>query len=1546
MRIGLNVNFQHSFFSSGSSTAAFSLAAALKALGHTPVLINLNGISQWYEDVNELNGIYEQINLSEFDKNSPLDLLIDIDGIITPSDRKAISKKTAVFIRKPAFIKLFESTVYPSFQMAQNLHDCDEIWTWDSYDIKDSHLLEILTKKHVARIPFTWCPKAVEAYGKDIPKYSTSEGPWEIHSLETNSTVANNSTFPVVAIAYAHRNSHAKFDKVYIHNSDHIANQQFFKENVLAHCEKPELEYSFVGRIRCSDLRRSSNNVVLSHIRFMTMKNILLDCVWNGIPIIHNSPFLKEIGFKRYYYSDNSVMGVTTAMNNLNEDRISGSGMFTPGFLESIKKQLTEYFDPHRNINAWLKALSSEVKPNKNEFIIGFSDVYDSFNYEYNFWTLLLNEAGKHLTPPVSVRGVDAKKNSAIDLLMFGPFGTTWKDFNCPKVHFTGENPNMSFTGEKPHIDGVLNLGFGKDGPNSLRLPLWMTYIDWFGANQERLINPKTVPIDTVCKPVVCSKEKFCAFVVTNPTNTERNNAFHKLSSYKKVDSAGRLFNNTGDSIFTNIGGGGGGELKKVEFLKDYKFCLTYENGKADGYVTEKLLAAKAAGCIPIYWGADEVNTDFIAGSFINIKDENELISAVEKVDTNLELFNTMSQMPAVDCDKVRKRLSEVARAILGTILDNHRLDSLPKLIGAATTAEAQALGQSRGCLTKSIIDKLKIISSNQNKLGQPNKTHRWNSKTLLVTCATQKYIESLLKWLQTVQQRLDIDSNISARVYLGDDIQDSAIRLLKTQHPKVDFYRLPTELKVAQFPDLWEPQHFAWKLWIYQELVQEEGLQNTLIWYMDAASIIVRWPTEWFQKTIEDGLCMLQDPEQKNDQWCHPVFQKKLMTTVEELNTNQVVGGIMAFVGGSSLPWKVFSEAWVLGQQRDIIVGPKWSGSMPDGRPFGHRHDQSILSILQIRRNVPVYPLYNVYNHDSLRRCYKAGASLYIHRGDFKEHDNFASRIGEVHLINLARRPDRILKFKNNHGSWTKKVCLRPAYDGKELVLSPAMAKVFSPNDFLWKKAIMGCAISHLSLWLELANEQPCCENYLILEDDVKFKEEWLEVWDKASKSIPEDYDVLYLGGILPPNRLMYEKTLEPVNESWSRIAENRIFGQIMPTRYFHFCNYSYILSRKGAQKILEDISAHGYTTSADHMVCNRMDMKHYVLNTLVAGCYQDDDPKYQSSEFNNFNRIDAFDSDLWNNDDRFSEHEIKVAIKNPINSISLEQVIIDGRIKKGRIYTVGTHRLVNGSLLEYEWLNGLLEGGLDNQKQLPVDHEPLDSKPIFICMKPHFDDYLKVFKRYKMAGKEFYAIHLSDEHSSDPIEWYKSCKHVFRPYVRHDTADMANVTHIPLGYYRSTKLTRELKERKLIWSFFGTGWSEREKKMEQIKYIEPNSYNFYNNWMDSKQLSHKEYSEMCLNSVFMPCPPGQNVETFRFYEALEHGVVPIYIYGGEDDLHFKLLAKHLPLVVLDSWDSVKNAIIVFLQKPELLNEYRSKILIAWADWKIELKKTFSALV
>ncbi len=50
----------------------------------------------------------------------------------------------------------------------------------------------------------------------------------------------------------------------------------------------------------------------------------------------------------------------------------------------------------------------------------------------------------------------------------------------------------------------------------------------------------------------------------------------------------------------------------KNKVMEKYKFSICYENAKdIPGYITEKIFDSFFAGCIPVYWGADNI-TDFI----------------------------------------------------------------------------------------------------------------------------------------------------------------------------------------------------------------------------------------------------------------------------------------------------------------------------------------------------------------------------------------------------------------------------------------------------------------------------------------------------------------------------------------------------------------------------------------------------------------------------------------------------------------------------------------------------------------------------------------------------------------------------------------------------------------------------------------------------------------------------------------------------------------------------------------------------------------------
>lgn len=60
--------------------------------------------------------------------------------------------------------------------------------------------------------------------------------------------------------------------------------------------------------------------------------------------------------------------------------------------------------------------------------------------------------------------------------------------------------------------------------------------------------------------------------------------------------------------------------VDKVEILRKYKFCICYENSECNGYVTEKIFDCMAAGCVPIYWGAPNIEKYIPKNCFIDKK--------------------------------------------------------------------------------------------------------------------------------------------------------------------------------------------------------------------------------------------------------------------------------------------------------------------------------------------------------------------------------------------------------------------------------------------------------------------------------------------------------------------------------------------------------------------------------------------------------------------------------------------------------------------------------------------------------------------------------------------------------------------------------------------------------------------------------------------------------------------------------------------------------------------------------------------------------------
>ena len=1643
--------FLDSFFSAGSAQTALAVGEALRVAGHTVQFIPCNGGEsklQWWAD---LSGFRADWTVGGSDG---LDLVIEVGwNFLAPTER-AKAKRSVWLCRKAPLLQDIEASLFPFTPASRNLDGVSEIWLFDELVSKDDvQYVELLTRKPVRLVPFVWTPSAAEVYRREVkaPVWQqvaalpeAASLPWSPIICETNVSNTSSCTIPLFIYRRIVQEGIPIGKTLRVSNGENVRVTQFFKYNVLDHVTDvdgcpgmADREVEFVGRMRSVDYVYTPKSIVLAHSRFCSLRPYLLDLAWVGVPFVHNSVVLAQrLGLEEGLYLDNDILSGAAAYA-----KVTAASLKTNvETLMELRKKILEEFSPmssriHRafseaaiagmtsasastssttsiaststtstasastssttsiastSTTSTASASTTSTSPTTASapFRVGFTCMWDGFNAEYNMFILMLQAA--YQGRPVV--GVDVTHHpigqEQCDVLIFGPFAPAdrWKDVreDIPKIHYTGENT-------APVKEAKLNLGFKHMdgvGDEYLRLPLWMLEINWFRADVDRIQNPKPLPIHACTKVFpedLAKKSKFCAFVVTNPCQPARNLAFQWLHSYKGVDSAGRLYNNIGEEIFAGLGGGGG-ELKKHEFLKSYKFCLAYENASEPGYCTEKLLHAKAAGCIPIYWGDPKVERDFNLDGCIDARQfqtKEQLVQAVRKVDEDAGLWLRKFSVPALDDvarDKVRRTLSECARRIwaLGGLSAEEQA-KIPRFIGYTSDADA--------------VEQTKVLVVQEEEESKPN------DSLLLVTAASQTFLPSLHIWLQCADALVKA-IGCKVRVYWFADVGESVRTEMQTKYPFLESRSFPTEAP-QDFPDLWEPKHFAWKLWIYQTIVQEEALKGTLVFYADAG-IMIRsidiLRDGWFTKVKQEGICLLDDSEQKNRSWCHTTFVKEMQMTEAELEGHQVVAGIVSFVAGHSKAKQLFADAWQVGQKRHLITGPKWAGP-----GLGHRHDQSIVSLLSQRQGIARYPLHEtIYSDHSLRDCYLRGKALYVHRGNFCVQKQVLEGIDDAWVINLDRRPDRMEKFRANQPLLAERALRLPAFEGSKLLLTPAIARLFAPHDFKWKKAVMGCALSHLALWTKLVTDAPEVQSYLILEDDARLMPIWRDRWEDmmAEKALPEDWDVVYLGGILPPNREGFAQVIEPVNDFIGRVKEHSFFGQNPPNRYFHFCAYAYVLSRRGAQKVLDVLRAkEGYWTSADHMICNLNGLLNmYFMNPLVAGCYQDDDPVYQQSQFNDFSRKDTFDSDLWNNTEHFTEAEV-AAVMHKEAPLDILKALEDARDamkqKKKEVETVvkvqtmqreqreqtvqkeitltntipsfaitGKRRIVTlgegmkqfdlSGLYEYGWLKQLLQENAEIS--LHVEHvtEPQDDAPIVIYQRPHTEEIQHYLEVWRAAGKSFYLLHLSDEFGTDSIGLYDwpECKGVLRNYVRKDAPNSAKVKTIPLGFHWAILNgepyihTPSPPFREFVWSFVGTGWQGRGAKLQVLEGTPTHHTGGWDHkvvlqddWNSKDMLGREETLGVLLNSWFVPCPGGQNGETFRIYEALEAGAMPVLVKEEGMEEVLGLLGKWLPLLVATSWQHAAGLIHTLREKPEVYEQYRMQVLGGWEKCKKEVK-------
>lgn len=250
-----------------------------------------------------------------------------------------------------------------------------------------------------------------------------------------------------------------------------------------------------------------------------------------------------------------------------------------------------------------------------------------------------------------------------------------------------------------------------------------------------------------------------------------------------------------------------------------------------------------------------------------------------------------------------------------------------------------------------------------------------------LVTAANSRFFESVQTLIASVH-RLD-DSRGIREIVVYDLGLAHAERERLNSLDLVAVTTYPSEH--VSFPDMMEPGQYAWK-WPMLLWTAESTRQPHVLW-MDAGAVFWSNPKPIFDRLARDQVFLVEDTH-LNRTWTSLECRAILRASEAELDGKQIWAGMAGYkVHGRY--FDLLKRCDQYSRIRECVCGTK-TYSDDDFRRTGirgHRHDQSIASILSQRVSAPRSPiaLFGEWRPDHLT----TSTVVYTHRGQYRNHNH-----------------------------------------------------------------------------------------------------------------------------------------------------------------------------------------------------------------------------------------------------------------------------------------------------------------------------------------------------------------------------------------------------------------------------------------------------------------------------------------------------------------------------------------------------------------------------
>lgn len=115
---------------------------------------------------------------------------------------------------------------------------------------------------------------------------------------------------------------------------------------------------------------------------------------------------------------------------------------------------------------------------------------------------------------------------------------------------------------------------------------------------------------------------------------------------------------------------------------------------------------------------------------------------------------------------------------------------------------------------------------------------------------------------------------------------------------------------------------------------------------------------------------------------------------------------------------------------------------------------------------------------------------------------------LSRAYYITLSKRPERGLAFETRFRAATGADPVRVfGYDGERLA---------PPQGWETSRGAFGCCLAHVGAWARVLSDASYGDDdpFLFFEDDAVFCDDFKRKLDEIARAVPQDWDVLYLGG------------------------------------------------------------------------------------------------------------------------------------------------------------------------------------------------------------------------------------------------------------------------------------------------------------------------------------------------------------------------------------------------------------------------------------------------